>query len=219
MLSVILVLLTIVSINISTIYSLLGEKKNKHRRIIRAGSYVAIFIVLLQAFITYKDGIERDKEKADQISRFENLNTQHESLQTQNKILNEKIDVLTTENQKLRDTIAHPVLEYYKDGFRMTKDDTTGKYKSSYVYRSERPSVGIRDVKIELEFDKPILKAISIERKTEGGILSENRKEAVFDNGTYKIECGIKELKEGCELIIEVLSNEPLAITTNKYSP
>lgn len=217
--SIFLNLLITIGILTSTICSFHSEKKKWLRSLIIIGAVVAIGALLIQVFIKHSDDKAHRKELSDEVSRYETLKTQHDSLQTINEKLNEKFDNLTNEHQKLKDTIMHPVLEYYKDGFKITEDDSTGKFKSSFVYRSKRSTVAIRDVNIELEFDKPIIKAFVIVRKIEGGEMTQSQIEVKNSYGATKLTVSAEELKEGFNLIIEVFSDEPLEIVSNEFSP
>lgn len=199
-------ILLVITIILNWILSFWEKKGKKERAIYSIIALIAIIIVIGQIYMDSAEKKEHSKEQME--------------AQNQIKALHEKINNLTAENLKLNNSIMQPSLEYYRDGYKITQDEATGRFTSCYMYRSQRPSVAIRNIKIALEFDKPILNARYIKRQIKGGITNQVKSEQVeFNNPTNEIICEMDDLPEDFQLIIEVISETPLKIISNDFTP
>jgi hypothetical protein len=95
------------------------------------------------------------------------------------------------------------------------RDSLTNLFHTAYVFRSQ-PSGGLRDISIKIRFDGVFAQAVP---KIHGAIVEEYGTQMINDSDFYGFSYTTSYLREGNDVVIDVISRNPLEVTSMYLSP
>jgi hypothetical protein len=108
-----------------------------------------------------------------------------------------------------------PKIKYLSDKTKSGKDRNTNLIHTIYYFRSQYP-VAVRDISITMRFDRNLLRA---EGRITGAFVVEQGSRMMIDADSKGFTFVTGLLGVGNDIMIEVISNEPLKITSMDISP
>jgi uncharacterized protein YoxC len=178
---------------------------------------------------------ESAQEKLDGIKeQNEHLLSQYDSLKAQFTEVSEKLNpflqtarsvypalnddqALTKLATEISKTLGgmQPKIIYLSDKTKSWKDRNTNLIHTIYYFRSQYP-VAVRDISITMRFDRTLLRA---DGRITGAFVVEQGSRMMIDADSRGFTFVTGLLKEDNDIMIEVISNEPLKITSMDRSP
>jgi len=145
---------------------------------------------------------------------------QQEDLDTTRKQLAEITDALRASRQELADlkdrtARTEPKLLLLADRTVQAKDGATGLTQTTYFFRSQHPGP-LPDVSVELRFDGPCQSA---QARITGAFVIDQGSRLALDGDLTGIRYTTGLLKEGNDLVIQVVSKGPLCVVSRRLSP
>lgn len=118
--------------------------------------------------------------------------------------------------QKLASDISkmQPKLVFL-DQSQPRRDSITNLFHTIYMFRAQ-PSGGLRDISIKIRFDGVFAQAVA---KIHGAMVEEYGTQMISDSDFYGFSYTTNYLREGNDIIIEVISRNPLKATSLALSP
>jgi len=179
--------------------------------------------------ITSGDFVRETKESKSKAREFASLQSDFSEIKTQYETISNQLEPFITRARSEypgwsdQEALQKLALEISKMQPKLVflghteprRDSISNLFHTTYVFRSE-PATGLRDVQIRIRFDR---RFVTITERKSGAFVEEQGTRITIDPDSTGFYYITGYLKEGNDINIEVISKEPLKISSSSLSP
>lgn len=207
-------------------YYLLYRSDEKKLKRYRLWLFAGVIMALL---ITSGDFVRETKESKSKAREFASLQSDFSEIKTQYETISNQLEPFITRARSEypgwsdQEALQKLALEISKMQPKLVflghteprRDSISNLFHTTYVFRSE-PATGLRDVQIRIRFDR---RFVTITERKSGAFVEEQGTRITIDPDSTGFYYITGYLKEGNDINIEVISKEPLKISSSSLSP